>query len=59
MCKINGALYAPWLSFPLPDSILESQVPLPPASLPVRQPRAAQTAIYRVDDRRQGLLFDV
>jgi hypothetical protein len=20
MCKINGALYAPWLSFPLPDS---------------------------------------
>jgi hypothetical protein len=22
MCKINGALYAPWLSFPLPDSIL-------------------------------------
>src|SRR5262249_8015129 len=22
MCKINGALYAPWLAFPLPDSIL-------------------------------------
>ncbi len=22
MCKINGALYAPWLTFPLPASIL-------------------------------------
>jgi hypothetical protein len=22
MCKINGALYAPWMSFPLPASIL-------------------------------------
>jgi hypothetical protein len=22
MCKINGALYAPWLAFPLPESIL-------------------------------------
>jgi hypothetical protein len=22
MCLINGALYAPWLSFPLPASIL-------------------------------------
>jgi type I restriction-modification system DNA methylase subunit len=24
MCKINGALYAPWISFPLPDAILGS-----------------------------------
>jgi hypothetical protein len=27
MCKVNGALYAPWLSFPLPDSILGKQTP--------------------------------
>ena len=26
MCKINGALYAPWLSFPLPASILGTSV---------------------------------
>jgi hypothetical protein len=25
MCKINGALYAPWLSFPLPNSIVVDQ----------------------------------
>jgi hypothetical protein len=59
MCKINGALYAPWLSFPLPESILESRVPPPPAPLPVRQPRTARARVYRVDDRKQGLLFDV
>jgi len=23
MCKTNGALYAPWLAFPLPDHIVE------------------------------------
>jgi hypothetical protein len=34
MCLVNGALYAPWLSFPLPDTILgESPEPLF-ASLP-------------------------
>jgi hypothetical protein len=25
MCKINGALYAPWLAFPLPESVLDAQ----------------------------------
>jgi hypothetical protein len=24
MCKVNGALYAPWLAFPLPPSIVGS-----------------------------------
>jgi hypothetical protein len=34
MCKINGALYAPWLAFPLPDSILGTQA---------REPRSDDT----------------
>ncbi len=25
MCKVNGALYAPWMSFPLPDSFLSDK----------------------------------
>lgn len=24
-CKINGALYAPWLSYPLPDSLFAKE----------------------------------
>jgi hypothetical protein len=30
MCKINGALYAPWLSFPLPASLLRGGDAPPP-----------------------------
>lgn len=53
MCKINGALYAPWMSFPFPASILDGQVPDPEDfdstdGLPN----------YRVDDRQQRSLFD-
>ncbi len=59
MCKVNGALYAPWLSFPLPDSILGRHVPAPPASLPVPDPPPADVPVFRVDDRGQGLLFPV
>ena len=41
MCQVNGALYAPWLSFPLPASVLEHHPELPPVSLPVvRDPPA-------------------
>jgi hypothetical protein len=58
MCKINGALYAPWLSFPLPESILGTRIKPPPASLPVPQPPADDMPLFRVDDRTQGLLFD-
>jgi N-6 DNA Methylase len=57
MCKINGALYAPWLSFPLPASILSSAVPPPPAPLPVPNPPPAELRVFRADDRGQGLLF--
>jgi hypothetical protein len=57
MCKINGALYAPWLSFPLPASIIEAPVRPPPASLPVPVPPPEGATLFRVDDRGQGLLF--
>jgi len=53
MCKINGALYAPWLVFPLPASILRAQVEESPAE---SNPKGVR--LFRTDDRRQGLLFD-
>jgi hypothetical protein len=59
MCKVNGALYAPWLSFPLPAAVLGRSVVPPPASLPVPEPPPEGVRIFRVDDRRQGLLFDL
>jgi len=58
MCKINGALYAPWLSFPLPAAILKSQFSAPPTSLPVPEPPVDGVPVFRVDDRRQRSLFD-
>jgi hypothetical protein len=57
MCKVNGALYAPWLPFPLPESILGTHVPAPPASLPVPDPPPAEVPVFRVDDHGRGLLF--
>jgi hypothetical protein len=57
MCKVNGALYAPWLSFPLPASIVGHAVPRPPAPLPVPDPPPAEVRVFRADDRGQGLLF--
>ena len=56
MCKVNGALYAPWLSFPLPDSILGAHVKPRPAALPIPQP-PDDAPLFRVDDHGQGLLF--
>jgi hypothetical protein len=58
MCQVNGALYAPWLSFPLPAHITGASVPPPPASPPVPQRPPAGTPLFRVDDGRQGLLFE-
>ena len=57
MCKINGALDAPWLAFPLPASILGTHVNPPPAALPVPDP--PPVPVLRVDDRHQGLLFEL
>jgi hypothetical protein len=56
MCKINGALYAPWMSFPLPASILGQRMVPSPVSLPVPEP-PEDVPVFRVDDHGQGLLF--
>lgn len=56
MCKINGALYAPWLSFPLPAAIVGTHVQPPPAPLPVSEP-PDDAPLFRVDDHGQGFLF--
>jgi len=61
IARINGAMYAPWMAFPLSAEILGQAVPAPaPAELPVppehRPPQGA--ASFRVDDRGQGLLFN-
>jgi hypothetical protein len=55
MCQVNGALYAPWLAFPLPASVLGNRVERPPAALPVPQP--LEVPLFRVDDHGHGLLF--
>jgi hypothetical protein len=58
LCKVNGALYAPWLAFPLPEAILGCGFVPPPASLPVPGPPPPGVPLFRVDDRGQGLLFE-
>jgi hypothetical protein len=58
MCKINGALYVPWMSFPLPPSIINTQGDSP-CTLPpnFERPSEAQPTL-RVHDGRQRLLFE-
>jgi len=58
MCKINGALYAPWLSFPLPDSILGKHVLPPLTDLPAPERLPDGVPVFFVDDHGQGLLFE-
>lgn len=59
---INGALYAPWLAFPFQADVLGIPMPPPP---PARLPapadflRSEDTPVFRVDDKGQGLLFDL
>lgn len=64
--KINGALYAPWITWPFPESFFPvdvTHVPPPPAALPTftapaePQSQPERTPI-RVDDA-QGSLFDL
>ena len=57
MCKINGALYAPWLSFPLPAAMLGTPVHPPPASLPLSETPPEAAARLHVADGIQRLLF--
>lgn len=59
MCKVNGALYAPWLSFPLPAAILGTEMTPAMASIPARGAAAVTQPLCRTDDRQQGLLFDL
>ena len=59
---INGVLYAPWLTFPFTADIIGAATPAPPpARLPLPNDHAfAESAPpFRVDDRGQGLLFDL
>ena len=56
MCKINGVLYAPWMAFPLPASILGTNVkstPLSSSQLPGTSP------VFRANELKQGLLFEL
>jgi hypothetical protein len=58
ICKINGALYAPWLSFPFPASILGKCVEASPAPRPMPEP-SVNIPVFHVNDRDQGLLFPI
>ena len=57
MCKINGALFAPWMSFPLPAAIIGKHVPPPPTRLQPPELPSLDAPVYCVDGRDQGLLF--
>jgi hypothetical protein len=57
MCKINGALYAPWLSFPLPAAILGTTANPPLTALPVSESLPEAVARCRKGTADQRLLF--
>lgn len=50
MCKINGALYAPWLTFPLPESILGARI---------TDPSSNDAPIIHIHDPGLRLLFEM
>lgn len=59
---INGALYAPWLAFPFRAQVLGVPTPPPPPArlpAPVDFVKSEDTPVFRVDDKGQGLLFDL
>jgi N-6 DNA Methylase len=58
MCKLNGVMYAPWVSFPLPATIVGAHVAPAPARLPVPDPPPEGIPVFRVDHHAQGLLFE-
>ena len=57
MCKINGALYAPWLSFPLPAVILGTPANPPLTGLPVAEPLPEAAERCRKGTANQRFLF--
>jgi hypothetical protein len=56
MCKINGALYAPWLAFPLPARILGEHTKPLSVPLPIVDP-SGDGAFFPAEDGEQRLLF--
>ena len=52
ICKINGALYAPWMTFPLPSSIFGNDEP--EMKEPALKPK---TQMYPLNAGTQGTLF--
>lgn len=57
LCKLNGVLYAPWLSFPLPASILGTAGDGLPGTH--RVPESSEDLQIRRNASEQGLLFDL
>jgi hypothetical protein len=55
MCKVNGALYAPWLSFPLPAAILKGEDVTEPKPAANTSPPA--TGTLPSEGTWQALLF--
>lgn len=58
-CKISAALYAPWLAFPLPTSIVSR--PGDAAMVQARKDAGhddGELPVYRTDKKGQGLLFE-
>ncbi len=62
ICKINGALYAPWLAFGLPPSLFSkstTEMPLIPAPNPIPESLAVPVASELLFGKHgQGLLFE-
>jgi len=55
-CKINGAIYAPWMAFPLPAEKIGRPIPQAPPA-PLVGLGEAPVGL-RIDDVQQRLLFD-
>ena len=58
--RINGALYAPWISFPFKERVLGHRPAPPPAPLPLPEELALTATVQksrRVDDRQLRLLY--
>ena len=59
MCLVNGALYAPWMAFPLPGSILGEHGAAPPVAETVPESPVESTDSLCVAAPGRGLLFEV
>lgn len=57
MCKINGALYAPWISFPLPPSIIGARSDDPSGTAIPSAARVSDGTDVDHPYAKHGLLF--